>query len=115
MADVIDLVYDKTPVNPARLQEELAAVLGLQFVGVSTGPNGLRVHIQNDMSAANQAKIAGIVAAHDASQLSTTQQAEADQQTALDALRKPWDQWTGEDQGAFIRLLAEQMGLIPAE
>jgi hypothetical protein len=115
MANVIDLVYEKTPVNPARLQEELAAVLGSEFVGVSTSPKDLRVHIQDDLPAADQAKIAGIVAAHDASQLSTAQQAEADQQIALEALRKPWDQWTGDDQAQFIRLLAEQMGLIPTE
>jgi hypothetical protein len=28
-------------------------------------------------------------------------------------LRKPWDQWTAADQKSFIRILAEQAGILP--
>jgi hypothetical protein len=113
MAKVIDLMFDKQPVNPELLHEELAVALGAQFVGVSTGPQGLRVHVQDDTLPAKQDQVAALVAAHDASKLTAAQKAEADRQTALDALRKPWAEWTAQDQADFIRVLAEQAGLIP--
>lgn len=115
MAKVIDLAFDHPAVNLERLHEDLAVALGAQFVGVSAGRGQVRVHIQDDMPPADQDRIAGLVAAHDAGQLSAAQQAEVDRQAALDVLRKPWAEWTAQDQADFIRLLAEQAGLIPAE
>jgi len=113
MATVVDLVYEKSPVNLARLNEELAAALGEKFAGVSGGPGGLRVHIQDDMPLALQDQIAPLIQAHDATKLTAAQQAEVNREAALDALRKPWDQWTAQDQADFLRILAEQAGLIP--
>jgi hypothetical protein len=113
MGAIIDLTYDKVSVNPARLREELAAVLGSQFVGLSTGPDSqVRVHIQDSMKQADRDKIGPIVAAHDANQLTAAQQAEMDRAAALETLRKPWAEWTPEDQAQFLKILAAQAGLI---
>lgn len=114
MAVIIDLTYEKASLNPAKLHEELAAVLGAKFIGISTELGGkVRVHIQDDMPLADQGKIGPIVAAHDAAQLTAAQQAKVDWTAATDALCKPWDQWTAQDQTDFLRVLAEQAGLIP--
>lgn len=114
MGKMVELTYEKSPVNTAKLHEELAAALGEQFGGISTGKGKVRVHIQEDMPQAKQDLIASIVAAHDASKLSAAQQADADRAAQLEALSKPWAEWTAQDQADFVRILAEQMGLIPA-
>lgn len=113
MAKVIDLSYEKVTVNPAKLHEELAAALGEKFKGISTGNGQVRVHIQDDMPQAQQDLIAAIVAAHDANQRTAAQQAEADRAAKLQALRKPWAEWTAQDQADFLGILAGQMGLLP--
>jgi hypothetical protein len=113
MAEVVDLVYEKSPVNLEGLNEELAAAMGEKFAGVSAGPSGLRVHIQDDMPQSAQEQIGALVAAHDATKLTAAQQAEVNREAALDALRKPWADWTAQDQTDFLRVLAEQAGLIP--
>jgi hypothetical protein len=57
-------------------------------------------------------QIPALVEAHDASKLTSEQQAEADRRAALDALRKPWAEWTTADREDFVRVLAEEMGII---
>jgi hypothetical protein len=114
MVNVMELEFEKASVNVDKLHQEIAAGVGTKFIGISTGPSGkVRIHIQDDMSLTDQGKIGPIVAAHDAAKLTVAQQAEADRAAALDALRKPWDQWTAQDQTDFLRILAEQAGLIP--
>lgn len=113
MAEIIDLVYGKASVNPALLHEELAAALGEKFVGLSTGQGQVRVHIWSDTPKVVQSQIEPIVQAHDASKLMAAQQAEADRAAKLAALKKPWAQWTAQDQAEFLRILAEQSGIIP--
>lgn len=107
----MELIYEKERVNLEKLHEELASVLGVKLVGVSTGDSAVRVHVQADLSPKERDLIAPVILAHDAAQLTTAQQAAADREMALDALRKPWDQWTAQDQADFIRVLAEQAGL----
>ncbi len=113
MAGVIDLIYEKASLNPTKLHEELTAALGEKFVGISASNGQVRVHLMDDTSKAAQDLVGPIVAAHDATKLTAAQQAEVDRTAALDALRKPWDQWTAQDQTDFLRVLAEQAGLIP--
>jgi len=114
MANIVELKFEKLPVNVDKLHEELAATLGEKFSGVSTGNGQVRVHFQDDMPQAQQNLIVSIVAAHDAYKLTAALQAEADCVAKLDALRKPWAEWTTQDQADFVRILAERMGLIPA-
>jgi hypothetical protein len=113
MAEIIDWVYEKAAVNLAKLHEELAAALGEKFVGVSTGRGQVRVHIWSDTPKALQSQIEPIIQAHDASKLTAAQQAEVDRAAKLEALKKPWAQWTAADQAEFVRILAEQSGVIP--
>ena len=113
MANVIDLSYEKASLNPAKLHEELRAALGEKFVGISASKGQVRIHVMDDMPKATQDLVGPLVAAHDAAKLTTAQQAEASRAAALDALRKPWAQWTAQDQSTFLRVLAEQAGLIP--
>ncbi len=113
MTEVINLIYEKASLNPAKLHEELATALGEKFVGISARNGQVRVHLMDDTSKAAQDLIGPIVAAHDATKLTVAQQAEVDRAAALDTLRKPWDQWTAQDQANFLRILAEQAGLIP--
>jgi hypothetical protein len=61
------------------------------------------------------AAIEAVISAHDSTQLSASQQAEAERQAKMEALRKPWVEWTGDDQAEFLHLLAEQMGIIPVK
>jgi hypothetical protein len=109
----MDLIYEKASFNPAKLHEELAGVFGVKFVGISASRGQVRVHLMDDTPKDMQDQVGLIVAAHDAALLTAAQQAEVDQQAALDALRKPWDEWTAQDQSNFLRILAAQAGLIP--
>jgi hypothetical protein len=59
--------------------------------------------------------IQAVISAHNGTALSASQQAEADRAAKLVALRKPWSEWTAQDQVDFLRVLAEQMGLIPVK
>jgi len=110
----MDLIYDKTQVNPAKLHEELKVLLGDQFWGISTGqePGKVRVHVDHALPTASQALIAPVVEAHDPLTLTAAQLAEADRAARLDALRKPWAVWTAADRENLLRLLAEQTGII---
>jgi len=113
MVNVAELEFEKASVNVEKLHQEIAAGVGAKFLGISTGlGEKVRVHIQDDMSQADQGRIGPIIAAHDSTKLTVAQQAEASRAVALDALRKPWSQWTAQDQAKFLQLLAEQAGLI---
>jgi hypothetical protein len=111
MAGLIELVYEKSAVNPALLHEELAAALGSKLAGISTGQGTVRVHVLNTIQDAQRALIEPIVQAHDAKKLTARQQAEADQVAKMDALRKPWATWTTDDKDSLLRLLAENLGI----
>ena len=61
----------------------------------------------------NVTAIETVIAAHNPNQLSQAQQVAADRAALVDSLRKPWDQWTATDQANFIRIMAEQAGVLP--
>ncbi len=111
MAGMIDLAFEREAVNLALLHQELAAALGAKLVGLSGNGCGVRVHLL-DSTTPDERKLAGqIVAGHDADKLTADQQAERERQTALEALRKPWAQWSPADKDALLRLLAGELGL----
>lgn len=62
---------------------------------------------------ADKLAIQAVISAHNGAALSASQQVEADRVAKLQALHKPWAEWTAQDQTDFLRILAEQMGLIP--
>ncbi len=112
MAGLIELSYEKAAVNAPLLHEELRAALGSGFVGISLSGGGrVRVHVLDTLPSAERERIAGLVAAHDASQRTAAQQAEAAREAALSALRKPWAAWSGADKDALLRLLAQDLGI----
>ncbi len=111
MAGMIDLVFERETVNLALLHQELAAALGAKLVGLSGNGRGVRVHLL-DSTTPDERKLAGqIVAGHDAGKLTADQQAGRERGAALDALRKPWAQWSSTDKDALLRLLAGELGL----
>ena len=112
MADTQDLVFEKALINPTQLHEELRAALGDVFTGVSTGNGQVRIHLREKLTQAAAAQVETILVAHDPTKLTAAQQAEAERQAQLDSLRKPWAEWTPEDQESFLQVLAGQAGLL---
>lgn len=113
---MIELEFHKEPVNGRLLHEQIEAVLGPdKLIGVSTGPDDLlRIHLIDGLTDDIQAIITPVVDQHDGMGLSQQQLQAQDWLNRLAALRKPWDQWTDGDRSEFIRLLAEQMGVVEA-
>ncbi|HML24916.1 MAG TPA: hypothetical protein PKD09_24895 [Aggregatilinea sp.] len=108
-APVVEIAVEKAAINPARLQEELAAALGEGYVGLSTGgkPGAVRVFLRDK---ADTERARGLVAAHDAAKLSTDQQKEADRAAVIKQLRgKAWAAWTAQDKEEALRILAERL------
>lgn len=107
---MVELAYEKRPVNPARLHQEIAALgLGDAFAGVSVTQGCVRIHLIGELAGDSQARIAAAVAAHDPAQLTAGQQAAADRRAERARLRdKPWPDWTPEDKDAYLGLLAAQ-------
>jgi hypothetical protein len=112
---MIELSFDKAQVNPERLHEELAAVVGSDLVGVSAGGGRVRLHLAADPSDAIRTALAVLVAEHDAGQLTAIQQARLDRETRRAALRKAWSAWTAADKDDLLRLLAEEWNLVEEE
>jgi hypothetical protein len=106
---MIDLLFTKV-VNPELLHNEITAVLGSNLIGVSTGPEKqLRVHLHDDTPAADQALVAGIVAAHDSAQLTDRQKRLNSHAAFIATLHKPWNHWNANEKDDFLRLLADQL------
>lgn len=82
-----NIVHERKAVNPEALDAELRAALGAALIGISAGPNGVLVHLQDDVTAQQVTTAQQLVAAHDPSRLSPRQQAEQERQQQLAALR----------------------------
>lgn len=109
-----ELVFELKPVNPEVLHAELAMALGVAYASLSTGRGLVRIHLAEG-TIAEEVKGAAlaVVEAHDAGKLTSSRQAEADRVARLEALSKPWAQWTAADREEFLRILAEQAGIVP--
>jgi hypothetical protein len=104
-------------INHALLTEELRDALSTIADGIVfdfTNEHG-EIILTDEATAQDARTAQSVVEAHDATKLTAAQQAEINHQAKLNALRKPWNQWTAQDQAELVRLMAEQMGLIPAE
>jgi hypothetical protein len=107
----LDLVFDRADVNIALLHEQLNAVLGAFFTGISTGNGQVRVHVFVG-TPPDVCDLAGpVVMAHNASDLTVAQQKEMDREALLASLRKPWVSWSALDKDRFLGLLAERLGV----
>ncbi len=111
MAGMIDLVFEREAVNLALLHQELAAAFGAKLVGLSGNGRGVRVHLLDSTTPDERTMAGQIVAGHDAGKLTADQQAERERGAVLDALRKPWAQWSPTDKDALLCLLAGELGL----
>lgn len=109
---VVDLEFQRGLVNAALLHQQLKTALGDYFTGISSNGQQLRVHIYDNTPQALQAQIAPVVSAHDPNAKTPDQQQRVDRETRLNALRKSWGSWTALDREAFLRILAEQAGIV---
>jgi hypothetical protein len=109
---VIDLEFERGPVNSTLLHQQLKTSLGDYFTGISGDGKQIRVHVYSDTPQALQAQIASVVSAHDPNAKTPDQQRKDDRETRTNALRKTWTSWTALDREAFIRILAEQAGIV---
>ncbi len=113
MGKVHDLLFASKPVNPARLHQEIAAVVGSKFRGVSLGPSGVRAHVEMDageLETTYRDLITPVLAAHNPALLTVEQQKEADRVAIMESLRgKAWAQWTPGDRDAILKILAERV------
>jgi hypothetical protein len=108
-------ILTEKEINVLRLHEELAAVLGVFLQGVSTAtkPGRVTVHINDDTPLVARDAIPVVIEMHDPKMLTVEQRAAADRKAALEGLRKPWAAWSEADRTDFVRILAEEMGIIP--
>lgn len=110
--------------NPELLMDDLLATFP-QWIYIQNGDRRCKLTLDSASDNtevvlevpddSDKAAIQVVISAHDASILSVSQRAEAARQAKQDSLRKRWDQWTDQDRNTLLSLLAEQMGLIPAE
>jgi hypothetical protein len=105
-----ELVFDKALVNAERLHEELFALLGAVFAGVSVYDGRVRVHLTEPPTPEQTAWIDQAVIAHDSAILTARQQALADRRAYVERVRLvPWAEWTPADKDTLLRLLAEDV------
>ncbi|MBN1679582.1 MAG: hypothetical protein JW966_04770 [Anaerolineae bacterium] len=111
VGDVLDIVFSLDAINIARLDADLRAALGQDFIGLSGGPGQqVRVHVRAGADAAVIADIAPLVAAHDPEQLTAAQQVAEEQAALVAALRaKPRDSWTDSDRDNALLWLFERL------
>lgn len=104
---------NKEQVNSDLLAAELLPVVGP--VTLAVGAGRVKVTLPKLATETDIQAVKAVITAHDAGKFTPAQQAEAGRAAAMETLRKPWAEWTAADQAVFLRLLAEQMGIIPVE
>lgn len=83
-----ELIITQQAINPVLLDETLRAALGDTVAGVSATRGELRVHFTQRPTAAQAAEARAIVAQHDATALTTDQQAQVAQRQQHDTLHR---------------------------
>ena len=114
-----DITIARNNVNVEALDAELQAALGNLSRGVSTGPYGVMVHLDDRATEAQIAQVQAIVEDHDPSVLTPEQQARQQRQARLETLRQtrgealdPAD-YGGQD--APIQTLAQKLAWLEQE
>ncbi|MBL8162622.1 MAG: hypothetical protein JNJ61_11600 [Anaerolineae bacterium] len=115
-----DIVVERGSVNIEALDTDLRSALGSQFVGVSAGPFGLRVHLADGATAAQETQAQQIVVAHDPARLTPKQQAEIDRKAKLEQARANYgadetDLTAFNGQPALIQKLAQKIVWLERE
>lgn len=105
-----ELVFDKAAVNAEKLHEELSALLGAVFAGVSVHDGQVRVHLLEPPTAEQLALVDQAVIAHDSAILTARQQALAARRAFEERVGSlAWEDWTPSDKDVLLRLLAEDV------
>lgn len=113
----IRLVYQYR-VNIAKLTEDLQTELGDGFVGVSTGPGWVRVHLTEAPSIAEQEAVALVLDDHDPKQRSQIEQAQETRRMLIQQLARDDDTLQLTDfigESAIVRKLARKVLLLEAQ
>lgn len=115
------LTYTGTFNAPVLMEELLAAFPDWLYtqngetqcaLSLQAKPDGTEVYLDVPDNS-DVAAIQAVIEAHDPMKLTPAEQAEQARAAIIESLRKPWSQWTTGDQVNFIRVLAEQAGIIP--
>ncbi len=76
----------KFEVNVAALDEVLRGLLGADFIGLSSGPSGVTLHLADRVSQADIDAATALVNSHDALLLTNEQQAAIDRDDRIETL-----------------------------
>jgi hypothetical protein len=123
LGDAMRLIYQGNFNGPLLMDELLAVFPAWLYVEdgeqrckltlqVKPDGSGVLLEVPDDT---DQEAVRSVISAHNGAALSASQRAEVERQVKMEALRKPWVEWTGDDQAEFLHLLAEQMGIIPVK
>jgi hypothetical protein len=115
----MDITIARNDVNDEGLNEEVRAAFGNLTSGISTGPYGVIVHLDDRVTPAQIAQAKAIVENHDPAVLSPRQQAEAQRQQRLASLRTgrgaELDPATYSGEAAPIQTLADKIAWLEQE
>lgn len=111
-------IEQRQPVNLEALDEQLAALLGTRWVGVSAGGGQIILYVADDTPPADLTQARAVLESHDPARLSSRQQAEAAQQHRLEEARRDYkgdeiDPGTVSD--PQIQLLARKIAWLERE
>jgi hypothetical protein len=105
-----ELVFDMAAVNAELLHEQLLALLGSAFAGLSVHDGRVRVHLLEAPTPEQTAVIDQAVIAHDPHVLTARQQALADRRAFAERVGPlAWAEWTPADKDTLLRLFAEDV------
>jgi hypothetical protein len=105
-----ELTFDRPTVNLGLLHQQLKAVLGEHFPGISHNGSVLRVHLFEDAPAEVDDLVAPVVAAHDPAAQSESDKQVEDDTALLTALKgKPVAQWKTEEKDKILELLLRRV------
>jgi hypothetical protein len=113
------ITIQREDINIKALDAELRGALGEVVHGISTGPQGVTVHLSDAATANDLAQAESIAANHDPSVLTADQQDEIARQQELAAARdanvEPIDPAIAKGQDAVIQLLVQKIAWLEQE
>lgn len=116
---MIDIVIDRSVINPEALDAELRAALGDKASGISARRGQVVVHLTDEASNADQDQARSIVLNHDPAVLTPHQAAEQARRTQLTQARQlnalPLDVAAYDGESALIQALAERIARLELE
>ena len=114
-----NITIARNDVNDAALTEEVRAALGERVSGISTGPYGVIVHLDDRATPAQIAQVQTIVEAHNPAVRTPDQQADQQRQQRLASLRggrgEALDPADYNGEAALIQSLADKIAWLEQE